>query len=72
MSFIIDVSTYMDIFKNTSFTWWQTGLLKWASAAFGIAIGAYWPEFFKPFLLQILAFGIVSGVYLTYMWIKQK
>lgn len=62
----------MNLFKSTRFTWWQLGLLKWATLFFGLAIGAMFPEVFEPYAEILLAIGIVAGIYLAYVWFKNK
>ncbi|TAJ15312.1 hypothetical protein EPO56_01210 [Patescibacteria group bacterium] len=61
----------MNIFKNSTFTWWQIGLFKLSVATFGIAVGAYWQEFFLPYLTVLLTVAVVSGLYVGYIWLKQ-
>jgi hypothetical protein len=62
----------MNIFKSTRFTWYQLGLLKWAVLFIGIAIGAYWPEVFAPYVMALLIIGILISVYLIFVWIRSK
>lgn len=62
----------MNIFKSTKFTWWQLGVLKWATLFFGLAIGALWPEIFAPYAKILLGIGIVAGIYLAFVWCKGK
>jgi hypothetical protein len=38
--------TRMNILKTFTLKWWQTGLFKFGMLALGIAIGAYWRDFF--------------------------
>lgn len=62
----------MDIFKSTRFTWWQLGLLKWATLFFGLGIGSLWPEVFAPSALVLIGVGILAGIYLGFVWLKNK
>ena len=62
----------MNIFKSTKFTWWQLGILKWATLFFGIAIGSLWPEVFAPYATTLLIIGLVAGLYLATVWLKKK
>jgi hypothetical protein len=39
--------------------------------ALGIAIGAYWHEYFVDYLRDLIAFAVVSLAYVTYVWAKQ-
>jgi hypothetical protein len=53
----------MNIFKPTTLTWWQVGMLKWAVFLIGIAVGATWPETFSPFTTIFLVVGILLSLY---------
>ncbi len=61
----------MDIFKSSTFTWWQVGLFKLSVATFSIAIGAYWRDVFLPYLTTIIVIAVTSGFYVGYVWFKQ-
>jgi hypothetical protein len=61
----------MNIFKTFMLKWWQTGLFKLGMLALGIAIGAYWHDFFGGYLLILIAVAAVSLAYVTYLWWKQ-
>lgn len=62
----------MNIFKSTTLTWWQLGLLKWAVLAIGIAVGAEWAEVFTPYTLVLVVAGLVVSLYLALVWAKHK
>lgn len=62
----------MNIFRTTTFTWWQIGCLKWAVLFIGIAIGATWPEVFAPYAVPLLIIGLVLSVYLAIVWARGK
>jgi hypothetical protein len=62
----------MNPFKSTCFTWWQLGLLKWATLFFGLGIGALWPEVFAPYATILIAIGIIVGIYLGVVWMRNK
>ena len=62
----------MNIFKTTRFSWWEIGLLKWASAFIGIAIGATWPGAFGGLALSFLVIGLLISTYLGYIWMYRK
>jgi hypothetical protein len=61
----------MNIFKSSTFTWWQLGLFKLSVVTIGIAIGAYWYSVFLPYTVILVAVGLISGVYVGYIWLKQ-
>ncbi len=62
----------MNIFKSTTFTWWQISLLKWAVLFIGIAVGALWPQIFAPYASILLITGLAIGAYLGFVWIRAK
>ncbi len=62
----------MDIFKQTTLTWWQIGLLKWAVLLIGIAIGATWSEFFVQYALVCFVVGLFFSAYVGYVWFRQR
>jgi hypothetical protein len=39
--------------------------------ATGIVAGAYWQQFFTPYLLSLIIFAVVSLAYPTHAWWKQ-
>lgn len=59
----------MKMFKAATYSWWQIGLLKLALLCIGIAIGAYWPAIFLPYIAVLVAIGIVLGIYLAVVWV---
>ena len=61
----------MTIFKDRTFTWYQTGALKISVLAFGLAIGAYWPDVFEPYATILLLIGIVFAIYVVIVSLKQ-
>lgn len=62
----------MNIFKPTTFTWWQIGLLKWAVFFIGIVVGAQWPEVFAPYAALLLVLGLLISLYLVTVWVRNK
>ena len=61
----------MYLFKDFTFTWWQAGIFKIAMLSLGIVIGSTWPEFFKGWTPFLLLLFLISGGYVTYVWLKQ-
>lgn len=62
----------MNLFKSTTLTWWQLGLLKWAVLCIGIAIGAHWSTMFVPYAVAFVAVGLALSCYLGLMSVKNK
>ena len=60
----------MKILRNYTFTWKQMSLFKVCLLAIGIAIGAYWSQFFLPYVTSLIIVGIATGLYLTYVTFK--
>ena len=61
----------MNLFKPITFKWWEAGIFKIGMAAFGIAVGAYWPGFFAPLLIPILVVAVICLAYSSYVWLRQ-
>jgi hypothetical protein len=61
----------MNPFKTFTMKWWQGSLFKVGMLAAGVAVGAYWPEFFSVYLLPLVAIAVVSLAYVSYIWWKQ-
>jgi hypothetical protein len=60
----------MNIWKTSSFKWWQLGILKIALLMIGIAIGANWPEIFVSYTWTLVIAGLVLSVYIWFVWLK--
>jgi len=61
----------MNLFKTFTLKWWQGSLFKWGVFALGIAVGAYWHDFFGSYLPILIIVAVVSLAYITYVWWKQ-
>ena len=61
----------MNIFKDRTMPWWETGLIKWSVLFIGIAIGAYWSNIFAPYVLILSTAGVVIGIFAAYFWSKE-
>jgi hypothetical protein len=59
------------LFRTVRYTFWQIGLLKLAMLSLGIAIGAYWPEVFLPYLTHLLILTLLLGIYLAVVYFRQ-
>lgn len=61
----------MTIFKTASLKWWQVSIFKISLLALGIAIGSYFADVFVPYQVHLLVLAIVTGIYISYVWLKQ-
>lgn len=61
----------MNIFKTYTFTWWQAGIFKVSVGALGIAVGAYWSDFFVLHLGLLVAIALIAGTYIGYISLRQ-
>ena len=61
----------MKILKNAMWSWWELGIVKWSSFLCGIAIGSYWSEFFRPYILVVITIGLLLGVVGLVRWLKK-
>ncbi len=62
---------YMQLFQSYTFTWWQIGIFKLALLSIGVAIGAYWNEFFISYLIALIVIAVITSAYITYISLKQ-
>jgi len=58
-------------FKSYTFTWWQIGIFKLALLSIGVAIGAYWSEFFKNYLVPLIIIAVIASIYIMFVSLKQ-
>lgn len=61
----------MNIIKTFQLKWWQGSIFKIATLTAGIAIGAYWHDFFADYLGAFIAAAIIAGAYITVIWWRQ-
>lgn len=61
----------MNIFKSSTFTWYQLGALKWTAFLIGIVVGAKWAYLFTAHLVSIFIVGVALGLYVTVVWLKK-
>jgi len=61
----------MDLFKSYTYTWWQMAILKTALIAAGVAIGAYWHNFFQPYLTVVIIIWLATAAYTLYISFKR-
>jgi hypothetical protein len=61
----------MNITKTLTLKWWQVSIFKITCAAFGIMIGAYWSDWFLPYLLPLLLVTLAGGCYITIVWWRE-
>ena len=61
----------MNIFKPITLKWWQGSIFKISMLSGGIAIGAYFSNFFLPYLIPLWIVAVICGIYVTYVWVKE-
>ena len=61
----------MNPFKTFTLTWWQAAFFKVGMWGAGIAVGAYWHDFFGGYLPILIIVAVVCLGYVTYLWAKQ-
>ncbi|HOZ56111.1 MAG: hypothetical protein BWY51_00743 [Parcubacteria group bacterium ADurb.Bin316] len=62
----------MNLFKSYIYNWWQMAILKTALIAAGVAIGSYWHEFFRPYLMGVIIIWLVAAAYSLYISFKRQ
>jgi hypothetical protein len=45
-------------------------LVKWSVACIAIAIGCYFADLFRPYILPLVVVGILTGIWATVIWLK--
>lgn len=61
----------MNLFTNSTFTFWQIGLFKLSTITFGIMVGAYWHALFSQYLIPLLTISLVCGIYISWVYFRQ-
>ncbi|MCE9541351.1 hypothetical protein K8R03_02205 [Candidatus Kaiserbacteria bacterium] len=61
----------MNMFKTFSMKWWQVGIFKLSLLSAGVAIGAYWPQVFAPYISALVIIAVIAGLYTWYTWSKE-
>lgn len=56
--------------KQVSWANWQFSLLKLSMMAFGIILGASFPEFWKPFLWLAGLIFLITAIWVTILWLR--
>ncbi len=49
---------------------WQLWVFKFSVFCLSLAIGCYFADFLRPYLLPIVIVGIVMSIWITVMWLK--
>jgi hypothetical protein len=62
----------MDMLKQSTFTWWQLGLLKWSVFLIGIAVGAYFHIVFIKYVFVFASIGLILAFYVGSVWLRQR
>jgi hypothetical protein len=48
----------------------EIGLIKIAAGCLAIAIGAWFADFFRPYLVLLVVIAFVAGIWATAIWLK--
>lgn len=62
----------MNLFENYTLTWWQIGIFKLALLSIGVAIGAYWSEFWIKYVMALMVVAVVASAYILFVSLSQK
>jgi len=52
----------MSLFKTKVWPWMDVWMLKWSAFLFGIAAGAYFNDYVKPYVWVILVIAVVLAI----------
>ena len=61
----------MNPFRTYTFTWWQIGVFKVALLAIGVAVGAFWHDFFSNGLTALVLIAVVASAYIAVVTLRQ-
>lgn len=61
----------MTIFKNYTFSWKQMAVFKICLLCIGVAVGSHWHDAFAPYVVLLLVAGLILGLYLALVAMKQ-
>jgi len=62
----------MNLFKNTTWKWWQLKILVSNGILLGLGVGAYFSEYLKNWLTLIAIAFVVSWIYVAIVWFKKN
>jgi hypothetical protein len=62
----------MKLFRDYTFKWWQVSLFKIYLFSFGLAVGAYWPDFVGNLNIIWIPIIIILTVYFIYTVFANK
>jgi hypothetical protein len=60
-----------NILKARKVPFWEEGLIKWSTLFIGIAIGAYWSDIFRHYVLLLVVVGLVVGIIAAFIWVRE-
>jgi len=58
----------MNVFRDYTLKWYDAGILKWTTFAFGLFVGAKWPGVFEGWTTLILVLGMAGVIYLMFKY----
>ncbi len=56
--------------RKVPLTNWQLWIYKVAVFCLSIAIGCYFADYLKPYLLAFVVIGVITSVWITVIWLK--
>lgn len=57
--------------RKVSWATWQFSVLKLSAASFGIILGFYFADFWRPMMWLLWIFFIASSIWVSVMWLQQ-
>ena len=61
----------MNLFKSTTFGWWQLGMFKWGVFGCGLLVGARFSQWVDMFVFPIAFVTFVCVLYITILWLQE-
>lgn len=61
-----------NIFKTVRLRWFEIAVFKVGLLALGVAVGAYWSDFFVDYVTALVDTAAIALIYILYVWVRQK
>ncbi|MCB9802565.1 hypothetical protein H6761_00920 [Candidatus Nomurabacteria bacterium] len=61
----------MNLFKDTTWKWWELKIVAWGALMLGLALGTYFNAWLTDWLTLVWVLFIVSWLYVIVAWSKK-
>ena len=63
--------TSMHLFRPYTFTWIEIGIFKAAMLAIGLALGGYFYEIVREYMIAVIGVAVLTSAYVGYVALQQ-